>query len=555
MLVAEQPMLLRLEGEVWVARRGRGQPIAITDTATVAADDRFLTGDDGRAVLVWPQGAVLAIEPRSRVQLVGSGSTRQQVWLDAGEVWLAGGEGADERAVGISGDEGLRAEGVRLRARRVAGDGLQVLTYDAPAWLTGGGRTQLVPRGAESQASSNRGPTLPRPLSAGRALGVRVAGAGGWAVVDGAGRATGQLPGAGSWVGAIPGSSQPYRDGAATTVVLPAEADGLRLILWGAGAPRQVEITAWATDLAATVAGRTAPPATASRIHEQLDADAVVVLALASGEGATALSRPLTRGTTLPADLRLLAPAGPRSIAPEASPTVRATPSPVPPESPEEEPSSESQRPPAAPAGSAMSTPGPEAPQPTAAAPTAAPGGEPSTEPLPTETAAPARFERHAVEFALPAPSPTPTAVPRTVVVAPPPSPVPISSPTRPVPTVALHSTPVAAITAVLPTRPPTPLPTLLPPTVPPARPTAVTAPANRGPSPVVPGAPPSGAPPGGLGLNAWGGATGGGGASSGGAAANAPAPPGPSGPSASTGGASAPASSGGRAGTSGAHP
>lgn len=535
LLLAQEPLVLRLSGEVAVVRRTPGQSLPVTDTAVVAADDQVLTGEDGRAVVVWPDGAALAIEPHSRVQLIGQAPQRVRIGLDAGEIWVDAGETADERAATVAAATGLHAEGVRLRARRGDGGSLQVVAYDAPAWLTGGGHTQLVPRGAESVARTTSVPTLPRPLPSERVLAVQVAGADAWALVDRAGRAAGRPPGAASWVGAIPGGGRPRSEGQATTVLVPAAAGSLRLVLWGAGAARRVEIAAWATDLAALGAERATPAGQVLRLTEAIGASEVSVLTLAIDDRAVALSGPPTRGTALPADLRIVAAAGSRPEAPRAvvaagssggtAPGPAAGPSPEARTSADEPPGAAAMDTPAAPAApSPAPTATARAASTTVATPTEGPATEPSPEP--TATRPPARFERSVPGVLPPAPSPTPLPSPTLAAALPSPTTGPTSTPvavTATPPATAVPSRPPA--TAVVPTLPATPLPTLAPlPTVPAPRPT--TAAGSRGPSPVVPGAPPGGAPPGGLGINAWGGAgpTGGGTPSASSGAGAAPA-------------------------------
>lgn len=544
LLLAQEPLLLRLSGEVTVARRTPGQSLLVTDTAVVAADDRIVTGEDGRAVVVWPDGAALTVEPRSRVQVIGHEPRRVRVGLDAGEIWIDAGEAADERAATVAAAAGLHAEGVRLRARRGDGGSLQVIAYDAPAWLTGGGHTQLVPRGAESEARANSVPTLPRPLPSGRVLAIQVAGADAWALVDRAGRAAGRPPGAASWVGAIPGGGRPRGDGRATTALIPVEAGALRLVLWGAGATRRVEVAAWATNLSALGAEQASPAGPVLRLSEAVEANAVSVLTLAIDDRSVALDGPPARGSVLPADLWIVAPAGARPDAPRAVSAASGETAPLgPAEGPSPGASASATQPPAAaatatPAAPVAPSPAPIAPAVPPVTPTEVPTAEPPAEP--SATRPPARFERSVADLVPAAPSPTPLPPPTLAAELPAPTVLPTNTPmvvtATPPPTAA---PPRPTATVAMPTLPPTPPPTLAPlPTVPAVRPTTATA-GSRGPSPVVPGAPPGGPPPGGLGVNAWGGSspTGGG----------MPSPSGGTGPAPAAGGTSqAPVPSGG---------
>ncbi|MBX5490869.1 MAG: hypothetical protein IRZ14_06900 [Chloroflexi bacterium] len=527
LLLVERPMVLRLSGEVWLARRGTGQSHPVTDTAALAADDRLSTGPDGYAVVTWPEGATLSVAPRSAVQFLGIGAERLLVSLDDGEVWLHAGETASERGAVVLGAEGVRAEGARLQARRTANGALEILTYDRPAWLTSGGYTQLVPRGAQSQAASGYVPSLPRPLPRPRAVALQIIGAGAWAVVDEAGRTTGRPPG-GVWVGSIPGSGRPSGEGNPTAVFLPLRGRAIQIVLWGEETSRRAEIVAWPTDWDAAVQDHVArPPENALRVSVELGASTLTTLTLSLGDAALALMGPPKQGTTLPPGVRLPVASGKRagpvpSLLGSPATALPPTPSPEPAPSstpgalaaPTDEPSVE----PTARAAAAHPSPAPtripmqpEAPVPalptadatadeTATAPTAPPSA--------TAEAKPARFERAAANFAPPSPVPTAMPSPTLAPAALLPTSVPLASPMRAVATNVPTLPPTRPpITVVVPTLPPTPLPTLPPPTVA-ARPTAVAA-TGRLPSPVVPGAPPSGAPPGGLGINAWGGLSG----------------------------------------------
>lgn len=521
-----QTTVVRLGGDLRLWRAGAATPLSVTDAAVLTALDRLETGGDGRAAIAWPSGASASLEPASSIELREAAEPAPNLLLAAGGVWVRGGTGDADARAEVWASDTLRAVGARFLAQRGSAGELTLRTADAPAELIAGTLQRLVPRGSSSQALLSSGPSLPHPLPPARVLAVQVAGAGGWLVVDAAGRATGQPPG-GAAVALVPGAGAPRPGRQGGSVLLPAEGGPWQVVVWGEAMPA-AQVAAW------TVGNETLfddgpldPPATALKVTMPASAGEARTLRLAADAERVQVLDAAAGRPGLPPGLRLaLAPAPtPRLAAapateptgPPLAPAAAVAPAVVAPVLPVEPPSAapppsislESAPPPAAVAELPAAAPvEPAPPEEALALAPAATETESAAPPEPTATPAGASFGRSLLGFAPPTatslPQPTPTSAPPDLTVT------PTAAATPRVTVTAVGTTPTRAPTRpagtpVIPTIavPPTPFipPTALPPTV------APRATAARGATPAVApaGAPPGGAPPGGLGANAWG--------------------------------------------------